>query len=90
MEDIAGVELCGALKNIIAVGLGMADGLGCVARPSEVGGARPVVDQLTRSCVCAPRAGANTKAAIMRIGLAEMRRFAETFFKVHRSTSHRP
>lgn len=38
------------------------------------------------------RVGANTKAAIIRIGLAEMRRFSETFFKVDMlscSTSHR-
>lgn len=53
IDDVVGVELCGALKNIIAVAAGFIDGL---FRQGSVGGG-----------------GDNTKAAIMRRGLLEMR-----------------
>ncbi|VDN11120.1 unnamed protein product [Dibothriocephalus latus] len=53
IKDEVGAELCGALKNIVAVGAGLAQGLGY---------------------------GDNTKAAIIRLGFMEMKKFIFEFF----------
>jgi len=53
VDDANTVEICGALKNVVACGAGFTDGLGY---------------------------GDNTKAAVIRLGLMEMIKFAETFY----------
>ncbi|RZC60084.1 hypothetical protein C5167_021844 [Papaver somniferum] len=53
VRDIEGVELCGTLKNVVAIAAGFVDGL---------------------------EMGNNAKAAIMRIGLNEMKAFSKLMF----------
>jgi len=53
VPDVEGVELCGTLKNVVAIAAGFVDGL---------------------------EMGNNTKAAIMRIGLREMKAFSKMLF----------
>ncbi|KAI4375350.1 hypothetical protein MLD38_013233 [Melastoma candidum] len=60
VQDVEGVELCGTLKNVVAIAAGFVDGL---------------------------EMGNNTKAAIMRIGLREMKRFSKLLFPSVKDTT---
>ncbi|KAK6913042.1 Glycerol-3-phosphate dehydrogenase, NAD-dependent, C-terminal [Dillenia turbinata] len=60
VQDVEGVELCGTLKNVVAIAAGLVDGL---------------------------EMGNNTKAAIMRIGLREMRAFSKLMFSSVRDST---
>lgn len=60
IADYRGLQVCGALKNVVALGAGICDGL---------------------------KYGNNTKSAVIRRGLVEMRKFGKTFFgDVHTET----
>lgn len=54
IEDVAGVSIAGALKNVVAMAAGFVEGMGW---------------------------GDNAKSAVMRIGLSEIVRFTELYFK---------
>ena len=54
VRDCVGVEICGALKNIVAIGAGICDGM---------------------------EFSLNTKAAVIRIGVMEMLKFTQKFYK---------
>ncbi|XP_057983467.1 glycerol-3-phosphate dehydrogenase [NAD(+)] [Malania oleifera] len=60
VQDVEGVELCGTLKNVVAIAAGFVDGLDM---------------------------GNNTKAAIMRIGLIEMKAFSKLMFSSVRDST---
>ncbi|KAM2014393.1 hypothetical protein ACFX16_045057 [Malus domestica] len=60
VQDVEGVELCGTLKNVVAIAAGFVDGL---------------------------EMGNNTKAAIMRIGLREMKAFSKMLFSSVKDTT---
>lgn len=60
VQDVEGVELCGTLKNVVAIAAGFVDGLDM---------------------------GNNTKAAIMRIGLREMRALSKLLFSSVRDST---
>lgn len=60
VPDVAGAEMCGTLKNIVACGAGVVDGLGM---------------------------GPNTKAAIIRQGLLEMRKLSERMYPAVREAT---
>ncbi|KAK6128298.1 hypothetical protein DH2020_037953 [Rehmannia glutinosa] len=60
IQDVEGVELCGTLKNVVAIAAGFVDGL---------------------------EMGNNTKAAIMRIGLREMKAFSKLLFPSVKDTT---
>ncbi|XP_022922214.1 glycerol-3-phosphate dehydrogenase [NAD(+)]-like [Cucurbita moschata] len=60
VQDVEGVEMCGTLKNVVALAAGFVDGL---------------------------EMGNNTKAAIMRIGLREMRMISKLLFSSVRDST---
>lgn len=76
IEDVAGVSLCGALKNVVAIAAGFTDGLewgsnakgGCCIERSQ-------------RCLYSVSLPFITTAAVMRIGLMEMKKFSEEFFE---------
>jgi len=59
VTDVEGVEVCGGLKNVVAIAAGFCDGL---------------------------KHGGNTKAAVVRIGLEELRRFGKHVFNAQEGT----
>lgn len=87
IEDVAGVSLCGALKNVVAIAAGFTDGLGWGSNAKgewESPQGRTmmhlllVVGRMLTLLACPLLA--NFAAAVMRIGLMEMKRFSEEFF----------
>lgn len=72
VQDVAGVELCGALKNVVAIAAGLVDGLKYASSYELI---------CPFAYLTIYRLGDNTKAAVIRIGLLEMQRFSKLFYE---------
>jgi glycerol-3-phosphate dehydrogenase (NAD+) len=66
ITDVEGAELCGTLKNVVALGAGIVDGLATLGSGSS----------------SSSSSLSNTKAALLRVGLMEMKQFGKIFFDV--------
>lgn len=78
INDVAGVELCGALKNVVALGAGMPAHL--FPTPCTRFLHVPHPQHICIGFCDGLEYGGNTKAAIIRIGLKETAKFAKMFF----------
>lgn len=70
--QVAGVSLCGALKNIVSVAAGLSDGLEY--------GSNTKGRSLFLKMLLEQGSHPDVQAAIIRIGLLEMKRFCQEFF----------
>ena len=84
VEDTVGVELCGALKNIVAIGAGFSDGLGFGGntKVSRLFFFVSTTKSVTTNGFYSQHSLVDLlgQAALMRIGLKEMVKFCKTFY----------
>uniref|UniRef100_A0AC35G5E5 Glycerol-3-phosphate dehydrogenase [NAD(+)] n=1 Tax=Panagrolaimus sp. PS1159 TaxID=55785 RepID=A0AC35G5E5_9BILA len=93
VQDIEAVELCGALKNIVACAAGFSDGLG-YGDNTKAAIIRLGMMEIVRNIVACAAGfsdglgyGDNTKAAIIRLGMMEIVRFVNQYYPgAHLST----
>src|SRR4051812_36846229 len=71
VRDVEGVELCGTLKNIVALGTCLYSFPHCLGSPLNLSSRR--YREIGAGFVDGLKLGNNAKAAIIRIGLLEMR-----------------
>jgi len=86
IDDVVGTQLCGSLKNIVAMAAGFSDGLGFF--PLSLFSFAWLSLSLSPSLCSGPltfsmvtRLGSNTKSAVIRIGFMEMRKFAQYYYE---------
>lgn len=87
IEDVAGVSLCGALKNVVAIAAGFTDGLGWGSNakgkcksPRGKNDDASIAGGGSNADAAFLSPARHFAAAVMRIGLMEMKRFSEEFF----------
>ncbi|KAF5746913.1 glycerol-3-phosphate dehydrogenase [Tripterygium wilfordii] len=82
VQDVEGVELCGTLKNVVAIAAGFVDGLdmGNNTKVSVSNKATSVRCMPVFLCLLFYLDCLSYQAAIMRIGLREMRAFSKLLF----------
>ncbi|XLU61995.1 hypothetical protein S245_021204, partial [Arachis hypogaea] len=78
VQDVEGVEMCGTLKNIVAIAAGLLHNIHNLIVVSSFTFYK--MTQILVGFVDGMEMGNNTKAAIMRIGLKEMIKFSKMLF----------